>query len=477
MSNFGITSTGFNKKTGAQIRQEYIELYKSIYGEDIQLNDGPIAQEIGVFSERESLIWDLAESLYLSATRDGASGASLDNVNSLIGVGRLEAQQSTVTMTLATTGGSDVTVPAGTQFNQPANNTLWETTAAAIVPAATNTVSATCTDITWQSGNTVRFQLASGTDLSGVTNGDMLNISGASITANNGLFAITNINDGSDYVDVTILTRIDGTGDEASITATATITDGYIEAASQASDSGANSASFGTITVIQTPVVGLDFANNLEAAQTGRAEETDTDYRRRAAASTVSAEGGTLAAVKARLLAEVDGVTSVFARENRTAATDGNGLPPHSQQYTIIGGTDADIVALIYEAKPAGINTFGTSSDTVTNDYGDSETIFFSRVTQITIHFDVSVTTDASFPADGADQIRDALIAYGDTLENGDDVINSTALGFITTNVPGILTITVLQGLSDPPSVSTNISIATTEIADITTGNIDVTVS
>lgn len=475
MTTYGITSTGFVKKSASVIAAELTAEYKAIYGNDIQTTDGPIAQEIGVFAERESLIWDLAEAVYLAKTRDGASGASLDDVNSLIGVGRLEATRSTVTLTLATIGASDVTIPSGTQVNQASTNTLWETTAAGTIPAAVDTVEdLVCTTIAWQSGNTVRYSFSGSPDLSSVVSGDMFYHSGGAVASNNGLFAITNVNDGSDYIDVTNLLRSDGTGNESGITGAGVITDGYVEIAAQAVNTGANAASFGAIQEINNPISGWDYISNLAAATTGRTQETDTAYRIRAAANTVSTDGGTLAAVKAKLL-ENTAITAVYARENRTAATDGNGLPEHSQEYTVIGGTDSAVAQIIYDAKSTGANTYGNTSASVTNDYGDSETIYFSRVSEIDIHFDATVTTDSNYPSDGDDQIKAALVAYGATLSNGDDVINSTAYGYITTNVPGILTLTLLQGTSDPPGASTNISISATQVASITTGNIDVT--
>lgn len=472
--SYGITLAGFVKKPASVIRQELTGVYRTIYGDDIQTSDGPIAQEIGVFSEREALLWELAETVYLARTRDGAFGKPLDDVNSLIGVGRLPATQSTVTLTLATTGAVNTNVSASSQVRQAATDTLWETTAAATIPAAATVVNATCTTIAYQSGNTVRYTFTA-TDLSAVVPGDMLFIAAAAIAGNNGLFAITAVNNGSDYVDVTNLNRSDAAGDESGLSIAAVMTDGHITVTARAVSTGANAAVFGAIRQINTPVSGWDYASNLETALTGRAQETDTDYRRRAAASTVSTDGGTLDAIGNRLIAEVTGVAAVFARENRTSTTDGNGLPPHSINVTVIGGADADIVSLIYNAKPAGANTFGNTSAIVVNDYGDNETIFFSRITQVPIYFDVTVTTTAEYPADGDDQIKAALVDYGSVLEPGDDVINPTAIGYVMVNVPGITAITILQGLSDPPVSSANLAISGTQSASITVGNIVVT--
>lgn len=469
--SYGIQPSGFIKKPASVIRAELTALYRSIYGDDIQTSDGPIAQEIGVFTEREALLWELAEAVYLARTRDGAFGKPLDDVNSLIGVGRLPATRSTVTFTLATEGAVNTVIPAGSQIRQASTDTLWETTAAATIPGASTVVNATLTTIAHQTGNTIRYTFNS-VDLSAVVTGDMLWVEDANIASNNGLFAITTVNNGSNWVDVTNPNRSDSAGNESGLSIDAVITDGYVTVAGRAVNTGPSAAAFGAIRQINTPVSGWDYASNLETAQTGRAEETDTDYRRRAAASTVSTDGGTLAAVRNRLLSEVTGVTAVFARENRTDTTDGNGLPPHSVQFTVIGGADADIAALIYDAKSIGANTFGGTSAVVVNDYGDNETIYFSRITEVPIYFDVTLTTTSEYPTDGDDQVKAALVAYGAVLEPGDDVINAAAIGYIMVNVPGITAITVLQSTSDPPGSSANIAISATQIAEITTGNI-----
>lgn len=58
------------------------------------------------------------------------------------------------------------------------------------------------TSITWQSGNTVRFQFAGSTDLSAYSSGMYLHVKNCSDSVNNGLFVITAVNDGSGFIEV-----------------------------------------------------------------------------------------------------------------------------------------------------------------------------------------------------------------------------------------------------------------------------------
>lgn len=75
--------------------------------------------------------------------------------------------------------------------------------------------SLTTSAIAWQSGNTIRYTFSGSPDLSGYSNNDYLECSGASSAVLNGTFIITSVNDGSDYIEVTNTSVTDGTYDES----------------------------------------------------------------------------------------------------------------------------------------------------------------------------------------------------------------------------------------------------------------------
>jgi len=88
--------------------------------------------------------------------------------------------------------------------------------------------------IVWQSGTTVRISFNGTPDLSGVTIGDTYNTSGNGNTSNDGIFDITDVNDGADYIEITNAARTDGTDDEPSdATGIGTITHGDWDGAIQ----------------------------------------------------------------------------------------------------------------------------------------------------------------------------------------------------------------------------------------------------
>lgn len=237
---------------------------------------------------------------------------------------------------------------------------------------------------------------------------------------------------------------------------------------------GAYTASIGSIDTIVNPIAGWDDVNNLASEIIGSEEETDTEYRLRREQSLVIAQGGTCEAVKNRLLNEVDGVTYVSFLENRTDDTDINGLPPHSFEMIVEGGTDQDIADMILLAGGDGIETYGDVTETSNDSNGNPFTVKFSRITQVPIYLIVDLTTDANYPVDGNTQVKNLLVADGSTLERGEDVINWKLDGSFR-SVPGITAVpSIKQGTAPTPTLTTNITIASNERATFSVANISI---
>lgn len=131
---FGLTPLGFVIKQQAQILTEINAALQNAFGANINL--GPQAvfgQLAGIFSEREALIWQLAEAVYNSQYPAGAEGTSVDNILALNNLSRLQAT-ATITnpsplieTTLITLfglvlyGTPGTVIPAGSSINNGAN--------------------------------------------------------------------------------------------------------------------------------------------------------------------------------------------------------------------------------------------------------------------------------------------------------------------------------------------------------------------
>lgn len=242
----------------------------------------------------------------------------------------------------------------------------------------------------------------------------------------------------------------------------------------QCTEYGAITASVGSIDTIVNPIAGWDEVTNTNTEIIGRDEESNEDYRIRRETSLTTAQGGTCPAIKDRLINDVDGVTYVSYRENRTDTTDGNGLPPHSFEMIVEGGTDPDVASKILETGPAGIETYGTETESVTDSEGNVYQIKFSRITEVPIYLIVNLVTNGDYPVDGDDQVKALLVTFFDTFERGQDVLN-WRLDSAFKDIEGITGVTsILQGTAPAPGTSANITINNNQRATLSLANITV---
>ena len=127
--SYGITTTGFNLKTLADIRDETTLALQASLGATINLSgNSPLGQIKGVLDERVSLIWELGQFVYNSQYPNTAIGTSLDNIASINNIVRLQAEKTKVTATI--TGTPSTVVSAGFQAHVQGNDqSVFETIA------------------------------------------------------------------------------------------------------------------------------------------------------------------------------------------------------------------------------------------------------------------------------------------------------------------------------------------------------------
>lgn len=175
----------------------------------------------------------------------------------------------------------------------------------------------------------------------------------------------------------------------------------------------------GTITVIESGVYGVASVTNPNDGTLGRARETDAQLRFRML-QTSSAASGTPEGIYTAI-SQVDGVTYASVLENFTDTTNSAGMPPHSIMPVVDGGDDAEVALAILETRAAGID-FTTSADipgatwesvAVTNPAnGQPVKVWFVRPTNTTAAIEINISTDANFPTDGQQLIKDEVVNF-----------------------------------------------------------------
>ncbi|MCK5605104.1 hypothetical protein KAR91_24655, partial [Candidatus Pacearchaeota archaeon] len=226
-----------------------------------------------------------------------------------------------------------------------------------------------------------------------------------------------------------------------------------------------------TLTVIDNPIAGLTSTINPEDATVGRNVESDADFRIRRETRLQVSLAGPLEAIRNRILElnDIEGsiqLEDVSAFENVTLIVDARGIPGKAFEVYIFqaGGVttrDQEIIDAIGQSKPAGIEAHGDVSGTYTDSQGQNHTIKFSRPVEIDIYLELDLTVNADYPTDGDTQVKAAMVAWGDSLGAGQDVIvfGSNSLISQLNAIPGIDDVVVKVKDGAGPTTDDNIVI------------------
>jgi uncharacterized phage protein gp47/JayE len=242
----------------------------------------------------------------------------------------------------------------------------------------------------------------------------------------------------------------------------------------EAETAGAVECLAATLTEIAEPLTGWNSITNALDGETGEENETDEELRLRRE-SELTAQGSTTAdAIRADILTQLpDNVTHCLVLVNDSDEVDGNGLPPHSIEAIArgLGITDDDadaLAAVILDSKAAGIEAYGSTVRSVDDDQGNTHSIGLTWVDEREVYVDIEVEINAAtFPADGDDQIKAAIVALEDRADYqpGLDVIvhRIRAAVFAVDGVEDVPTVEI--GFSAAPSGTANLTITVREIA------------
>lgn len=482
---YGLTDTGLIKKRQPDIQSELEAEFRSAFGNEINLLPTSIfGQLVGIFSEREALIWELLEEIYNSAFPDTATGTSLDNAVALTGVTRLQATYSLVTARAFGTLGTVINTGIVFSVNGVATASFASLNDATI-HAGINEVqkilfSAVPASGTWnltfdsQTTTAIAFNASNVTIQAALNN--LSNLSGVIVSGSYAGGILVEFAGSDGEKEQLLLTSTNTLQDGSSNPVTITISEdqkGYapfVDILCKAENTGTIAAAAGTLTVINTPLFGLTSVTNLLDAIVGRELETDAELRLRRLESIQRTGTATVNGIISTLRA-IAGVETAFIIENNNDVVDGEGRPPHSYEAFVQGGDDTEILNALWLTKPAGIKTVGNFSGTIIDSQGFVQTLYYSRPAEVLIYLDITITknTDVEeiggvYPVNGNTLVRDAILAYGDTFEIGQDVILSRFYTPINT-IPGVIGVLIKAGITPAPTGTVNISIGDTLLA------------
>jgi uncharacterized phage protein gp47/JayE len=442
---YGLTAEGFSRPTVEELRAIINQRIWDSLGPTIDLSDRSLEGHIvGIVCEVAVSLWELGESSTASFDPDKAVDAALDAVCIITGTTRRGAFASTVVLTL--TGDDATPIPAASAARVE-DGPRFETLADGTLEALDAWVGLTAYVV----GDRV------------TANGNAYHCITAGISANGGGGPHT-----TDPVEAdgpgTLEWRYLGEGVAAN------------DFPTRASAAGPLVANSGTITEIVTPVGGWKGVINLLDATPGSNQMSNEALRVLRMVELARPGHGSIDAIEADLIdeANVPGVRSVTVFNNPSDSVV-DGMPPHSVEAMVTGGEDQAIWTQLLKSVGGGIKTHGDVIGTAVDRRGRSHTMAFTRPTAVPIYIALTVVRDPlTFPDDGEDAIKEAVVAWGNAQANGKNAVASriAAASFIDESV---LDVAALISVAPAPSSDVTIAIGPREQATYDTIRIAIT--
>lgn len=476
----GISDQGFTTKRMTEIlsdlRAEAVKGFQDQVspGDVVDVSDSSaLGRLISLVCPSLSELWEAAQQDYAAFDPNSATGIALDN---LVALGGLTRQEQTYTTATILVGGTQGTVISVGQTVGTSTNNNYFTTTTPILLSASNSSGVTLSVNSVQNNtvysftytgnstsNTVSFTSDNSATLAEILEGLRLVVVSAHPSLNATVInqrLVVNKNDVFQTVAFT-------SSNNLSIVSVRSV--GEVVSAV----AGPIKQEAGTINRIVTPILGWDSVTNPSAANSGRNLETDSELRLRFRNGKYEKATSIFEALYSSI-SNLEGVTEVVIYENDTSMVDANGVPAHSFLPIVSGGLSTDIANSIWQNKPIGILSYGNTSVTVNDVNGFSHAVMFSRPTPLVVYITIDITTDPSFPANGNDAIRSALIAYFEqNFGIGDDIIYSRLYTPIN-SVPGHQVESLKIGTSLNPSGTGNIVVPFSSIASLSSINISI---
>lgn len=205
-----------------------------------------------------------------------------------------------------------------------------------------------------------------------------------------------------------------------------------------------------TLTTVYRAIPGWDTINNPSDGVLGQDVETQAAFAYRRAQSVALNARGSLDSIYANVF-EVAGVLDVYVTENFTndpvqVGSTNYELSPHSLLVSVIGGTDPDIAAAIWQKKDVGCDMNGNTTVVVTDTSGYDQpyptyNVTFLRPDPLPILFEVELAASPNLPTDIVQQVKNSIIATFTGSNDGGSRVRIGSLLLASKFYPGVIAI------------------------------------
>jgi len=475
MTKYGVTDNGFVRKRLDAILSDMVSRFEDKMGVKISKTSTSVLYQLfGIVGYELSDIWSGMQDTYNSMYPNTSSGVSLTNTAALAAIHPIAAEKTQVYVTCI--GSEGTVIPEGQQledksyytYSADADTTITKTACSLIRMQLTSITTGVAYSISID-GATKTYTAASGDTASTVLAAlySQFSFTDRTFSLSNNILTIE-MNDQSQTMNVeTTEIQINSIGTPVKF-----LCDTY----------GSIDPEIGGITTIVNSITGLESVYNYCAADVGRANETDIELRQRWATAVYSEQSSSMAeAIQSAIYNNVNGVTAVKVFENTEDETDTYGRPPHCIEAVVEGGENENIAKQILAKKASGIKAYGSVSASVEDSQGISHTISFNRPTEVPVWIKAVITknSEESWTSQNLTEIASYLLATGNALTMGEDVILQRFLGSIYSNLAGIsyIELTATTGATAGVYGTGNIAIAPRELATFSAARIEVTLN
>jgi hypothetical protein len=455
MADFGVTPEGFKAKKFSDLMEDSAESLKLSLGLEIDTKPNSVAKVLtSTYNLALSELWAAQQAQQSMFDISKAEGTHLDNLVGYVRMQRLEASASYGNVYLSVKT-PELLIPAGSTFTDTSGNDYTSNvdTSSGLSYAVSLVVdvepTATAGTILSLSIDGLNF---SETITNSIPNAVTNLVAAINIQTPTTNFIATDISEG-------VLAKISIDKQEDAVSTVTSILSGFvldyvtsiIPVQKTVLDSVPIAA--GTITGIPNISNTVSCTNRYDLT-VGTGRETDEELRIRHKLLIAVAGKSTVDAITSALY-QSEGVRVVQVIENDDMLEDENGIPPKSIHCVVQGGVDIAIAAVIWDNKPAGISTFGDKVVVTSDSQNNTKYIYFSRPELIYIHANIDYTLYAEesnlFPAEGESDIMDIVVAYGENLALGEDIIPQRFETEIMKQIEGLATVTVTFGVTAAP--------------------------
>lgn len=450
-------------------------------GDQVDTSDvSAIGRMISVIAPGQAVLWEQIQLVFSAFNLNSATGVSLDNLAAFSGIPRL-AQSSTQAQVLLT-GANGTVVTTSAAFYSPTTKATYRLEAPlTLSPSESNGISASVSVAQNNTNYSISYSLNNGasyvdavyrSDATATLAKIQSGLTAVAATLFQELFKVTLTAEG-----LIVVEPIDPFQIATFKVSSNMKIDKVTKAATVASDvPGPFPETAYGITTISVPQAGLESIKQPSDASTGRNKETDDELRSRIRVSRFE-RSTNLIESQISALRNIDGVTDVVVYENVKDVVDARGLPPHSYMSLVRGGLNSAIAKAIFDRKPAGIATAGSTSYPVINSQGDTEMVYWQRPIDVPLYVKLDLTKYGNYPADGDALVKQSLVNYITSGFGFGDTIIYSRLYTPINAIPGHQVNSLLIGTSPDNLGTSNIPLTFVQAASLSADNIVITSS